>query len=101
MPLTLSAKFKVLQNQNYYGYHITGGKLFCTSVINSNFSHSKFKETEFHKCVFIDCIIQDVTLTRVSFVKCKFKNCIFTEFPEDKKGTCKFINCREEKEECF
>lgn len=182
MPLTLSAKFKVLQNQNYYGYHITGGKLFCTSVLNSNFSltrivvgakflangyikcnfmcsdyelldmesdmfnycilsnihlersrlawvrmedcvaigmswkenyitgakfircnfsHSKFKETEFHKCVFIDCIIQDVTLTRVSFVKCKFKNCIFTEFPEDKKGTCKFINCREEKEECF
>ena len=38
MPLTLSAKFKVLQNQNYYGYHITGGKLFCASVLNSNFS---------------------------------------------------------------
>ena len=36
MPLTLSAKFKVLQNQNYYGYHITGGKLFCTSVLNSD-----------------------------------------------------------------
>ena len=76
--------------------YINGAKF-----IRCNFSHSKFKETEFHKCVFIDCIIQNVTLTRVSFVKCKFKNCIFTEFPEDKKGTCKFINCREEKEECF
>ena len=76
--------------------YITGAKF-----IRCNFSHSKFKETEFHKCVFIDCIIQDVTLTRVTFTKCKFKNCIFTEFPEDKKGTCKFINCREEKEECF
>ena len=45
MPLTLSAKFKVLQNQNYYGYHITGGKLFCTSVLNSNFSlHGSLSE---------------------------------------------------------
>ena len=59
MPLTLSAKFKVLQNQNYYGYHITGGKLFCTSVLNSNFSltriviGAKFLANGYIKCNFM------------------------------------------------
>ena len=179
MPLTLSAKFKVLQNQNFYGYHITGGKLFCTSVINSNFSltrivigakflangyikcnfmcsdytlidmesdmfndciisnihlqqarlawirmedcvaigmtwkncyitgakfircnfsHSIFEDLEFHKCVFEKCIFQDVDFTKASFVKDKFKDCVFSEYPEDKKDSCKFINCRREQQ---
>ena len=34
-------------------------------------------------------------------MKEKKNEIIARDGPEDKKGTCKFINCREEKEECF
>lgn len=96
MPLTLSAKFKVLQNQNYYGYHITGGKLFCTSVINSNFSltriviGAKFLANGYIKCNFMCsdyelldmesdmfnyCIISNIHLERSSLAWVRMEDC--------------------------
>lgn len=87
MPLTLSAKFKVLQNQNYYGYHITGGKLFCTSVLNSNFSltriiiGAKFLANGYIKCNFMCSDYELLDMESDMFNYCIISNIHLGTFP--------------------
>lgn len=116
MPLTLSAKCKVLQNQNYRGYHITGGKLFCTSVLDSNFAFTKivigakFLANGYIKCNFMCsdyelldmesdmfnyCIISNIHLERSRLAWVRMEDCVAIgmSWRESYITGAKFIRC--------
>lgn len=97
MPLTLGAKFQVVRGRNYWGYHITGGRLFCTSVLNSNFSFTriiagaKFLANGYIHCNFMCsdykllvmesdmfnfCIISNTHLERSTLAWVRMEDCV-------------------------
>lgn len=97
MPLTLTAKFQIVRQKNYRGCHIEGGKLFCTSVLDSNLAFTqiingtKFLANGYIRCnmmcsdyvlldiesdMFNDCILSNVHLKQSRLAGVRMEDCV-------------------------